>query len=61
LLWNASYNDLFFSTRLQGTYARNYQWGLSETSTLEFPVSQSLFSVHSQVNFIYFIKPRKKK
>lgn len=54
LLWNTSYKDLFISARLQGTYARNYQWGLSETSTTEFPVSQNLFSVHSQVNLIYF-------
>ena len=54
LLWNTSYKDLFVSARLQGTYARNYQWGLSETSTPEFPVSQNLFSIHSQVNLIYF-------
>ncbi len=54
LLWNTSYKDLFISARLQGTYARNYQWGLSETSTSEFPVSQNLFSVHSQINLIYF-------
>jgi hypothetical protein len=54
LLWNTSYKDLFVSARLQGTYARNYQWGLSETSTPEFPVSQNLFSLHSQVNLIYF-------
>jgi hypothetical protein len=54
LLWNTSYKDLFISARMQGTYARNYQWGLSETSTPEFPVSQNLFSLHSQVNLIYF-------
>jgi hypothetical protein len=54
LLWSTSYKDLFISARLQGTYARNYQWGLSETSTPEFPLSQNLFSVHSQVNLIYF-------
>ena len=54
LLWNTSYKDLFISARLQGTYARNYQWGLSQTSTPEFPVSQNLFSVHSQLNVIYF-------
>uniref|UniRef100_UPI00404B5AA5 capsule assembly Wzi family protein n=1 Tax=Flavobacterium sp. TaxID=239 RepID=UPI00404B5AA5 len=54
LLWNTSYKDLFLSARLQGTYARNYQWGLSETSTPEFPVSQNLLSLHSQVNLIYF-------
>lgn len=54
LLWNTSYKDLFISARLQGTFARNYQWGLSETSTPEFPVSQNLFSMHSQVNLIYF-------
>ncbi len=54
LLWNTSYKDLFISARLQGTYARNYQWGLSEMSTPEFPKSQNLFSVHSQVNLIYF-------
>ncbi len=54
LLWNTSYKDLFISARLQGTYARNYQWGLSETSTPEFPVSKNLLSLHSQVNVIYF-------
>lgn len=54
LLWNTSYKDLFISARLQGVYARNYQWGLSETSTPEFPVSRNLFSMHSQVNLIYF-------
>ena len=54
LIWNTSYKDLFVSARLQGTFARNYQWGLSEMSTPEFPVSQNLFSVHSQVNLIYF-------
>jgi len=56
LLWNTSYKNLRGSARLQGTYARNYQWGLSETSTPEFPVSLNLFSVHSQVNLIYFWK-----
>ncbi len=54
LLWNTSYKDLFISTRLQGTYATSYQWGLSETSTPEFSVSQNLLSLHSQVNLIYF-------
>uniref|UniRef100_UPI0040482070 capsule assembly Wzi family protein n=1 Tax=Algoriphagus sp. TaxID=1872435 RepID=UPI0040482070 len=54
LLWNTSYKDLFISARLQGTYAKNFQWGLSETSTTEFPVSQNLLSLHSQVNLIYF-------
>ena len=54
LLWNTTYKDLFISARLQGTYARNYQWGLSEMSTPEFPVSQNLLSLHSQVNLIYF-------
>ena len=61
LLWNTSYKDLFISARIQGTYARNYQWGLSKTSTPEFPVSEDLFSVHSQLNVIYFIKPKNKK
>jgi hypothetical protein len=56
LLWNTAYKNLLVSARLQGTYARNYQWGLSETSTPEFPVSQNLFSVYSQVNLIYFWK-----
>jgi hypothetical protein len=46
---------------LQGTYARNYQWGLSETSTPEFPLSSNLFSMHSQVSMIYFIKSKKKE
>lgn len=54
LLWNTSYKELFISARLQGTYARNYQWGLSKTSIPEFPVSQNLFSIHSQVNLVYF-------
>jgi hypothetical protein len=54
LLWNTSYKDLFLSARLQGTFGRNYQWGLTQKSTPEFPVSQNLFSVHSQVNLIYF-------
>jgi hypothetical protein len=54
LLWNTNYKDLFISARLQGTYARNYQWGISETSTPEFPVSQNLLSLHSQLNLIYF-------
>uniref|UniRef100_UPI004048E603 capsule assembly Wzi family protein n=1 Tax=Algoriphagus sp. TaxID=1872435 RepID=UPI004048E603 len=61
LLCNTSYKNLFISARLQGIYARNYQWGLSEISTPEFPVSQNFFSVHSQVNLIYFIKSQKKK
>ncbi len=54
LLYNTSFKDLFISARLQGTYGRNYQWGLAETSTSEFPVSFNLFSLHSQVNLIYF-------
>ncbi len=61
LLVNSSWKDLFFTAKLQGVYARNYQWGLSESSNLEFPVSQNLFSVHSQVNLIYFFKSQKKK
>lgn len=60
LLWNTTFKNVFISARLQGTYARNYQWGLSEKSIPEFPVSQNLFSVHSQVNLIYFIKSQKK-
>jgi hypothetical protein len=59
LLWNTSYKNLLVSARLQGTYARNYQWGLSETSTSEFSVSQNLFSLHSQVNLIYFWEGQK--
>ena len=54
ILWNSSWKDLFFTAKLQGVYARNYQWGLSEASTAEFPISQNLFSLHSQVNLIYF-------
>ncbi len=54
LLWNSSWKDLFFTAKLQGVYARNYQWGLAENSSPEFPVSQNLFSLHSQVNVIYF-------
>ncbi len=54
LLWNSSWKDLFFSAKVQGVYARNYQWGLAENSSPEFPVSQNLFSLHSQVNVIYF-------
>ncbi len=61
LLWNMSCKDFFISARLQGTYARNYQWGLIETSTPEFPVSQNLFSLHSQVNLIYFWNRNLKK
>jgi hypothetical protein len=54
MLWNTSYKELFIFARLQGTYGRNYQWGLLEMSTPEFPVSQNLFSFHSQFNLIYF-------
>ncbi len=54
LLWNSSWKDLFFSAKVQGVYARNYQWGLAENSSPDFPVSQNLFSLHSQVNVIYF-------
>ena len=54
LLWNTSWNNLFFTAKVQGVYARNYQWGLSQKSTPEFPVTQNLFSLHSQVNVIYF-------
>jgi hypothetical protein len=54
LLWNSSWKNLFITTKLQGAYARNYQWGLSENSSPEFPLSQNLFSLHSQVNVIYF-------
>jgi hypothetical protein len=54
LLWNSSWKDIFFTAKVQGVYARNYQWGLEENSNPEFPVSQNLFSLHSQVNVIYF-------
>jgi hypothetical protein len=54
LLWNSSWNDIFFTAKVQGVYARNYQWGLAENSIPEFPVSQNLFSLHSQLNVIYF-------
>jgi hypothetical protein len=54
LLWNSSWKNLFFTAKVQGVYARNYQWGLSQKSTPEFPVTQNLFSLHSQVNLIYF-------
>jgi hypothetical protein len=55
ILWNTSYKNLFFSARFQGTFARSYQWQLSESSTPEFPVSQNLLSLHSQVNITYFL------
>lgn len=58
LLWNTTYKDFFISARFQGTYARSYQWELSNTSTPEFPVSKNLFSFHSQVNLIYFLNRR---
>ena len=61
LLWNSSWKDLFFTAKLQGIYGRNYQWGLSETSTPEFSISQNLLSLHSQVNLIYFWNRRFKK
>jgi hypothetical protein len=54
LLWNSSWKDLFFTAKIQGVYARNYQWGHSKKSTPEFPISQNLFSLNSQVNLIYF-------
>ena len=54
LLWNSSWKNLFITAKVQGVYARNYQWGLSENSSPEFPVSQNIFSLHSQVNVIYF-------
>ena len=54
LLWNTSYKDFFLSARIQGTYARNYQWGVSESSLNEFSKSKDLVSLHCQVNFIYF-------
>ena len=54
LLWNSSWKYLFFTAKLQGVYARNYQWGLGENSSPEFPVSQNLISLHSQFNVIYF-------
>jgi hypothetical protein len=53
-LLNTTYKHLVISARLQGTYSRNYQWGISENSSPEFPVSQNMFSLHSQVNLIYF-------
>jgi hypothetical protein len=61
LLWNTSYKNFYISGRLQGTYAINYQWGLSEKSNSKFPVSLNLFSAHSQLNLIYFIKTQKMK
>lgn len=58
ILWNSSLKDLFFTTKVQAVYARNYQWGLAENSSPEFPVSQNLFSLHTQVNVIYFLKKK---
>ena len=54
LLWNSSWRDLFITAKIQGVYARNYQWGLAQNSNPEFPVSHNLFSLHSQINLIYF-------
>jgi hypothetical protein len=60
LLFNNSFNDLFISTKIQGIFANNYQWGLHQKSTSEFSVSQNLFSIHSQINLIYFFKTKLK-
>lgn len=54
-VWNSSWKNLFISTKIQGVYAMNYQWQLSEKSSSEFPVSKNLFSIHSQFNIIYFL------
>lgn len=51
---NSSFKNLFYSARIQSTYAKNYQWGLNNSSAKSFPVGKDLFSFHSQVNLIYF-------
>lgn len=58
LLWNQSYKDLFLSAKLQGTIAKNYQWGSYEISNTRFSDSKDLFSMHSQINLTYFFNQK---
>ena len=54
LLADWQFDNLLVSTTTNFVYSLNNQWGLSETSTLDFPKGKNSFMVVGQVNLIYF-------
>lgn len=54
LLADWQFDNLLVSTTTNFVYTLNNQWGLSDTSTGEFPNGKNTFMVVGQVNLIYF-------
>lgn len=54
LLADWQFDNLLISTTTNFVYTLNNQWGLSETSTLDFPKGKNSFMVVGQINLIYF-------
>jgi len=62
LLADWQFDNLLVSTTTNFVYTLNNQWGLSDTSTGEFPNGKNTFMVVGQVNLIYFwVRNLKKK
>lgn len=61
LLFDKQWNNLILNSKLQMVNGFNYQWQLDSRSTSEFPKGESLFSIHSQVSFIYLFKDKSRK
>lgn len=59
-LFDHQWNNLLLSSKLQLINGLNYQWQLHPNSTPDFPRGKNLFSIHSQLNLIYFLNSRKK-
>jgi len=54
LLADWQFDNLLVSTTTNFVYSLNNQWGLSDTSTGEFPKGKNSFMIVGQVNLIYF-------
>lgn len=53
LLFDHQWKNLLISSRLQQTYARNYQWQLHTNSDPFFPKGYHMNSFHGQLSLIY--------
>lgn len=57
-IYDKQIQNLVLGSKFQLIHARNYQWQLDSSSTIEFPKGQNLTSFLVQINAIYFWKNR---
>lgn len=57
-IYDKQIQNLILGSKFQLIHARNYQWQLDSSSSIEFPKGQNLTSFLVQINAIYFWKNR---